>query len=40
MNIKREISILREILQDSVLTPAQAIELRAEIAELEARLAS
>ena len=36
MNIQKEISILREILQDSVLTPAQRVELRAEIAQLEA----
>jgi len=36
MNIQAQISILREILEDSVLSPAQAIELRAEIAQLEA----
>ena len=36
MNIQAQISILREILQDCILTPAQNVELRAEIAQLEA----
>ena len=36
MNIQAQISILREILEDSVLTPAERQNLRAEIAQLEA----
>ena len=36
MNIQEQISVLKEILWDSVLTPAQRVELRAEIAQLEA----
>ena len=36
MNIQAQISVLKEILWDSVLTPAQRVKLRAEIAQLEA----
>ena len=36
MNIQAQISVLKEILWDSVLTPAERVELRAEIARLEA----
>jgi|TARA_B110001454_G_C12388807_1_gene295865 uncharacterized coiled-coil DUF342 family protein len=36
MNIQAQISTLKEILQDSVLSLAEQAELRAEIAQLEA----
>ena len=35
--IEKEISILKEILEDSVLTPAERQNLWAEIAQLEAK---
>jgi uncharacterized protein (UPF0147 family) len=37
MNIAKEISILREVLKDSVLTPAERQNIWAEIAQLEAK---
>jgi uncharacterized protein (UPF0147 family) len=37
MNIAKEISILREVLKDSVLTPAERQTIWAEIAQLEAK---
>ena len=36
MNIQAQISILREILEDSVLTPAERQHIWAQIAHLEA----
>ena len=35
-DIRKEISILREILEDSVLTPAERQHIWAQIAQLEA----
>ena len=38
MNIQAQIDSLKEILYDSVLSPAEQAELRAEIAQLEAMM--
>jgi len=37
--LEKEISILRETIEDCVLTIAERVEIREEIAELEAELA-